>query len=61
MLRDRKLARSIADMAGLNSGAGSWTSRRDLAVIVTDRWYPSSNTCSGCGHVLETLTLAQRN
>jgi len=30
-------------------------------VIVADRWYPSSKTCSECGHVLESLTLAQRN
>jgi len=63
MLRNRKLARSIADMG--------WSEfRRQLLykaawhggqVIMVDRWYPSSKTCSICGHVLEALALAQRN
>ena len=25
-----------------------------------DRWYPSSKTCSSCGHVLENLDLSVR-
>jgi len=63
MLRNRTLARSIADM-------GFHEFRRQLVykatwrggqVVVVDRWYPSSKTCSACGHVLEALTLAQRN
>ena len=29
-------------------------------VIVADRWYPSSKTCSVCGAVKIKLTLAQR-
>jgi putative transposase len=28
--------------------------------VVTDRWYPSSRTCSGCGNVHADLTLADR-
>jgi len=63
MLRNRKLARAIADM-------GFHEFRRQLLykaarygskVIAVDRWYPSSKTCSGCSHVLDVLTLAQRS
>jgi hypothetical protein len=28
------------------------------AVVVVDRWHPSSKTCSTCGHRLEQLVLA---
>jgi len=57
MLRDRKLARSIAD-------AGFAEIRRQLdyktlwnggGLHVADRWYPSSKTCSGCGEVKAKL------
>jgi putative transposase len=63
MLGNRRLARAIADM-------GFYELRRQLdykaawrggCVIVADRWYPSSKTCSCCGHVVKMLTLAQRN
>jgi len=62
MLGNRRLARAIADM-------GFYELRRQLEykaawrggqVVVADRWYPSSKTCSACGHVLETLALGQR-
>jgi len=62
MLGNRRLARAIADM-------GFYELRRQLEykaawrgsqVVVADRWYPSSKTCSCCGHVLERLTLGQR-
>jgi putative transposase len=62
MLKNRKLARAIADM-------GFYEFRRQLVyktarlgshVVVVDRWYPSSKMCSQCGYVLEVLTLAQR-
>jgi len=29
-------------------------------VVVVDRWYPSSKTCSCCGHRLDTLDLQVR-
>ncbi|HET6238739.1 MAG TPA: transposase, partial [Acetobacteraceae bacterium] len=29
-------------------------------VVVADRWYPSSKTCSCCGVIKETLALAER-
>ncbi|MDD2729532.1 RNA-guided endonuclease TnpB family protein [Malikia sp.] len=62
MVRNRSLARSIADM-------GFFEFRRQLdykaamrggQVIVADRWYPSSKTCSGCGHRLDELPLSAR-
>ncbi|MGI5238006.1 IS607 family element RNA-guided endonuclease TnpB [Dactylosporangium sp. CA-139066] len=62
MLRNRRLARHIAD-------AGFGELRRQLAyktlwsggrLIVADRWYPSSKTCSGCGAVKTKLPLAER-
>ncbi|GAA2706050.1 IS607 family element RNA-guided endonuclease TnpB [Micromonospora olivasterospora] len=62
MLRNRRLARHIAD-------AGFAELRRQLAyktgwnggrLIVADRWYPSSKTCSGCGTVKTKLALSER-
>jgi putative transposase len=62
MLRNRRLARHIAD-------AGFAEIRRQLAyktgwnggrLLVADRWYPSSKTCSGCGTVKAKLALHER-
>jgi IS605 OrfB family transposase len=62
MLRNRRLAKHIAD-------AGFAEIRRQLAyktgwnggrLLVADRWYPSSKTCSGCGTVKTKLSLAER-
>ena len=62
MLGNRRLARAVADL-------GFYDLRRQLAykaawrgaeVVVADRWYPSSKTCSCCGFRLETLTLGVR-
>jgi putative transposase len=62
MLANRSLARAVAD-------AGFGTARRMLdykttwsggALIVADRWYPSSKTCSACGWRKPSLTLAER-
>jgi putative transposase len=63
MLRNRRLARRIAD-------AGFGEIRRQLAyktrqrhatrMIVADRWYPSSKTCSGCSAVKAKLPLHVR-
>ena len=63
MVRNRRLARAISDC-----GWGEF--RRQLAykcqrygreLIVTDRWYPSSKTCSACGHLLAELSLSTRH
>ena len=62
MLANRKLARHIAD-------AGFAEIRRQLSyktewnggrLLVADRWYPSSKTCSGCGTVKAKLALSER-
>ena len=62
MMRNRCLARSIADL-----GLGEW--RRQLEykgvwhgcrVVLVDRFFPSSKTCSACGLINENLTLAVR-
>jgi IS605 OrfB family transposase len=62
MLRNRRLARHIAD-------AGFAEIRRQLAyktgwnggrLLVADRWCPSSKTCSGCGAVKTKLALSER-
>lgn len=38
-----------------------WVARKtDKQVVYIDRWYPSSKTCSGCGHLLESLDLSIR-
>ncbi len=62
MVRNRRLARQIFD-------AGFGEFRRQLAyktqwnggcLVVADRWYPSSKTCSRCGTVKPKLPLAER-
>jgi putative transposase len=63
MVRNRKLAKAISDC-----GWGEF--RRQLArkceragrdLIVINRWYPSSKTCSACGHLLAELSLSTRH
>ena len=63
MVRNRRLARAISDC-----GWGEF--RRQLEykcerygrrLIVIDRWYPSSKTCSACGHLLAELNLSTRH
>jgi putative transposase len=34
--------------------------KKGKQVVFIDQWYPSSKTCSHCGHVLETLDLSVR-
>ena len=31
-----------------------------IAVVIADRWYPSSKTCIECGYVKKDLTLSDR-
>jgi putative transposase len=62
MLKNRYLARSISDM-------GFYEFQRQLEykaamrggqVVVADRFFASSKTCSACGHKLEVLPLSVR-
>jgi putative transposase len=62
MVRNHTLARAISDC-----GWGEFrrmveykADRYGRHLIVTDRWYPSSKTCSACGHLLATLSLSTR-
>ncbi len=34
--------------------------KKGKQVVYIDQWYPSSKTCSCCGHVLEKLDLSVR-
>ena len=62
MLKNHHLARSIADMSffefrrQLEYKAG----RRRGLVVVADRWFPSTKTCSVCGTIQEKMPLAVR-
>jgi putative transposase len=62
MMKNRRLTRAICD-------AGFGEIRRQLTykttwhggtLLVADRWYPSSKTCSGCGVVKTKLRLSER-
>ncbi|MHB8551163.1 MAG: RNA-guided endonuclease InsQ/TnpB family protein [Acidiferrobacterales bacterium] len=62
MVKSRHLSRAVSDM-------GFFEFRRQLdykaakrggMIVVADRWYPSSKTCSCCGHKMETLPLSVR-
>ena len=62
MERDRRLAKAVADasmseMMRQLEYKCAWHGRRFVKV---SRWYPSSKTCSRCGHVLEELPLSVR-
>jgi putative transposase len=62
MTRLRSLARSVADagMADLGRLLAYKARWYRLELVVADRWYPSSKTCSGCGHVDTSLGLGER-
>jgi IS605 OrfB family transposase len=62
MLRNRHLARAIADagLGELRRQLASKTTWHGSALQVADRFYPSSKTCSGCGWVKAKLTLSER-
>ena len=62
MVRNRSLAKAISDC-----GWGKFrrmieykAARAGRHLIVIDRWYPSSKTCSACGHLLADLSLSTR-
>ncbi|NEQ72817.1 MAG: IS200/IS605 family element transposase accessory protein TnpB [Okeania sp. SIO2C9] len=62
MMSNHKLAKAVADMS-------FYEFRRQLEykcelygseLIIIDRWFPSSKTCSRCGTVKESLLLSER-
>ena len=62
MLRNRRLARHIADagFAEIRRQLTYKTKRNGCRIVVADRWFPSSKTCSGCGAVKAKLPLHVR-
>jgi putative transposase len=62
MVRNRRLARAISDtgMAELRRLLAYKTTWYGCRLVVADRFYPSSKTCSACGWVKAKLPLAQR-
>jgi putative transposase len=62
MMKNRPLSRSIADMSffEFRRQLDYKAEMRGAQVVVADRFYASSKTCSACGEKLETLPLAVR-
>jgi putative transposase len=62
MVRNRRLARAISDCGWgeLRRQLEYKCERYGRRLIVIDRWYPSSKTCSACGHLLAELSLSTR-
>ena len=63
MMSNHRLARHLADASFgefkrqlLYKGA-----QRGVQVVEVDRWYPSSKTCSACGHLYQELKLSERS
>ena len=63
MVRNHSLAKAISDC-----GWGTFrqmieykAERAGRHVVPVDRWYPSSKTCSSCGHLLAELSLKTRH
>jgi putative transposase len=63
MVRNRNLARAISctGLAEFRSMLEYKAQRYGRAVFAVDRWYPSSKTCSACGHLLAALSLSTRH
>ena len=62
MTRNRRLARALCDQG---FGRARWmleykTGWNGGRVVLAGRYYPSSKTCSACGTVKATLSLAER-
>ncbi len=62
MLKNHKLARRIAD-AGFGEFHRQLTYKSEIYgcdLVLADRFYPSSKTCSSCGNVKKDLKLSER-
>jgi len=62
MVKNRKLSKAISDMGWaefvrMTTYKGEWAGR---SVVKINRFFPSSKRMSCCGHVLDSLTLNQR-
>jgi putative transposase len=62
MVKNHSLARSLSD-ASIGMAVRvleEKAERYGKRTIQVDRWFPSSKTCSGCGHVVSVLPLSVR-
>jgi putative transposase len=62
MLKNHRIARALAD-ASLSEFLRQITYKASWAgalIVEAQRFYPSSKTCSACGHIKQDLTLANR-
>jgi putative transposase len=62
MVKNRKLSRTISDagFGTLRQMIEYKANLRNCTVIIANRFFPSSKTCSCCGKIKENLTLAER-
>lgn len=62
MMSNRRLARHVAGvgMAEFRRQVCCKAARRGGRVVIVNRWYPSSKTCSACGYVKAKLALSER-
>jgi putative transposase len=62
MVKNRKLAKAVGDasMSELHRQIEYKAEWNGIEVVKADRFFPSSKTCSACGHVNCELTLAMR-
>jgi putative transposase len=62
MIKNRKLSRAISDVGfGMLRHKIEYKARfRNCVVVVANRFFPSSKTCSSCGQIKQDLTLKDR-
>jgi putative transposase len=62
MISNKKLSRAVSDQGfgAARRMLGYKTVREGGQLVVADRWYPSSKTCSRCGTRKPSLTLKER-
>ena len=62
MVKNRRLARSISDIGfyEIRRQLEYKTAWHGIKLVVADRFFPSSKTCSNCGHILTNLPLSVR-
>ncbi|HET8660467.1 MAG TPA: RNA-guided endonuclease TnpB family protein [Micromonosporaceae bacterium] len=62
MVKNRRLAKAISDCGWreFRRQPQYKAERVGRTLVVVDRWYPSSKTCSACGYLLAVLSLSTR-
>jgi putative transposase len=63
MVKNRRLAQAISDCGWgeIRRQLEYKCERAGRELIIIDRWYPSSKTCSACGYLLAGLSLSNRH